>query len=55
MGLGRNKDILLGAFDSSDDSRKLKMRKVKELREDFANQKVFGLTGKLVKRSKGFR
>jgi len=49
MGLGISKKSMKSAFDSGD------VKKLREFEEEFANQKVFGLTGKPVKRSRGFR
>lgn len=55
MGFTRDKETLLGAFGSKDKMKEFKMKKTKQAREEFLNQEVFGLTGKLIKRSKGFR
>ncbi len=50
MGLGKSKKTLIGAFGPMDDRKKLR-----ELEDEFGDEKIFGLTGKVIKRSKGFR
>lgn len=49
MGLGINKKRMTNAFDSGDEKKRLR-----EFEKEFAEEKVFGLTGRPVKRSKRF-
>ena len=55
MGFGKDDNTLMGTFDSREKLRKMKVKRIKGARKKFADQEVFGLTGRLVKRSKGFR